>query len=110
MQRQRRWPKGTWMKLTSPDTLRALMRQKGFSYDRLARYVGCHKSFIGALVNPNPKYGKRSCSARVAERIAEALDVPLEILFVPGPSTDSARIPSPRRKAASEPAPNGSAA
>lgn len=85
--KHKRWPKGSWMKLKSPATLRALIDQKGFSYADVARYVGCHKSFIGALANTNPQHGKRSCTSRVAERIAEVLDVPVEVLFDPGPST-----------------------
>jgi len=41
-----RWPKGTWMRLKSADTLRALMEQDGFSHGRLARYAGCSKGFM----------------------------------------------------------------
>lgn len=73
-----RWPKGSWMKLTSADTLKALMAQRGLSMSRLARYAGCSKSFIAHLC-----VGRKStCTPQLAQRIAEALEVPLEILFV----------------------------
>lgn len=83
------------MKLTSPDTLKALMDQRGFSYERLARYAGCSKSFISHLV----KERKSSCSPLLAENIAEALEVPLSLLFVPFVSTDSGQNVGTMRKA-----------
>lgn len=73
------------MKLTSPDTLKALMDQKKFSYERLARYAGCSKSFISHLTSGR----KSSCSPLLAENIAEALEVPLSILFTPSVSAIS---------------------
>lgn len=82
MQSRRRWPKGTWMRLTSPDTLRALMAQRKLSYETLARYAGCSKSFISHLTSGR----KNTCTPPLAERIAEALQVPLEIIFVPSAS------------------------
>lgn len=77
---RKRWPKGSWMRLASSDTLRALMKQKGFSHRRLARYCGlAGPGMIDHLVS-----GRRhSCTPKLAERIAEALDVPLSVLFVP---------------------------
>lgn len=74
-----RWPKGTWMKLASTDTLRALMAQRGLSYETLARYAGCSKSFISHLTSGR----KRTCTPQLADRIAEALAVPTTVLFVP---------------------------
>jgi transcriptional regulator with XRE-family HTH domain len=79
----KRWPKGTWMRLQSPDTLRALMAQRNFSMERLARYSGCSKSFISHLTSGR----KTTCTDALGERIAEALEVPLEILFIPSIST-----------------------
>lgn len=81
----RRWPKGTWMKLQSADTLKALMGQRDFSMQRLARYAGCSKSFVSHLTAGR----KSTCSPQLAERIAEALEVPLEILFVVSVDADS---------------------
>lgn len=85
MQSRRRWPKGTWMRLTSPDTLRALMAQRGLSYETLARYAGCSKSFVSHLTSGR----KNTCTPQLAERIAEALQVPLAIIFVPSASAVS---------------------
>lgn len=90
-----RWPKGSWMKLTSRDTLRALMQQKGFSRRRLARYCGLAGSgMIDHLLD-----GRRSsCTPKLAENIAEALDVPLTLLFVPSVPTSTGR-PAKQRAA-----------
>lgn len=68
------------MKLTSRDTLRALMAQKEFSRRRLARYCGLSGS---GMVDHLLDGRKTSCTPLLAERIAEALDVPLALLFVP---------------------------
>ncbi|SDT83887.1 Helix-turn-helix domain-containing protein [Gordonia westfalica] len=89
----KRWPKGSWMKLTSGDTLRALMNQRGFSMARLGRYAGCSKSFIGHLCAEN----KTTCTPQLAERIAEALDVPLHLLFVEHASASNGRNSNQRR-------------
>lgn len=91
----RRWPKGTWMKLQSEATLRALMAQRHFSMERLARYSGCSKSFISHLTSGR----KSTCSPELAERIAEALEVPLELLFVSHVSATSRHI-VPKEKTA----------
>ena len=80
----RRWPKGAWMKLNSRATLRALMQQKEFSRRRLARYCGlAGPGMIDHLVDGR----KTSCTPQLAERIAEALDVPLTVLFTPSLSS-----------------------
>lgn len=77
----KRWPKGTWMRLHSAERLRAFVgpeQDKKISQRRLARYAGVHPSFINHLTS-----GRRhSCEPKTAERIAEAVGVPLEILFV----------------------------
>lgn len=86
---RKRWPKGTWMRLTSPETLRVLMKDRNCSQERLARYVGCSKSFISHLTSGR----KGSCSSELADRIAEALNLPTEVLFVPGDSTDGRSFP-----------------
>lgn len=76
---RKRYPKGTWMKLASSDTLKALMEQRRFSHEQMARYAGCSRGFISHLTAGR----KSSCTPQLAARIAEALDVPLEVLFVP---------------------------
>lgn len=93
--RRTRYPKGTWMKLQSKETLLALMRQRDFSYERLARYAGCSKSFISHLV----KGRKNTCTPDLAGRLAEALSVPTEILFVPSQSADGGQNTRDRRMA-----------
>lgn len=70
------------MRLQSAGTLSALMKQRGFSMSRLARYAGCSKSFISHLIAGR----KTTCTPELAERIAEALEVPLSLLFVPSVS------------------------
>lgn len=82
---RKRWPKGTWMTLTSADTLRALMKQKDFTNARLARSAECSRQFIWQLVHGE----KKSMKPRTAELIAEALDVPLGVLFLPSVATAS---------------------
>ncbi|MEU7221138.1 helix-turn-helix transcriptional regulator [Nocardia iowensis] len=73
------------MRLTSGETLRALMRQRGDTMDSLARKAGCSRSFIGQLC----KEAKRSCTPELAARIAEALAVPSDLLFVSREHADS---------------------
>lgn len=79
---RRRWRKGTWMRLNSKDLLRALVGpepDKKMSGRTLARYIDRHPSFIDHLLS-----GRRnSCTPQTAERIAEALGVPLTLLFTP---------------------------
>jgi transcriptional regulator with XRE-family HTH domain len=84
------------MRVQSGATLRALMDQKNFSTARLGRYTDCSKSFIHRLCTGE----KRSCSPKLAERIAEALDVPIEILFVLEASSDMGRNIQSRRTVA----------
>lgn len=77
------------MRLNSAATLKALMEQKNYSHERLARYSGCSRGFISHLTSGR----KNSCSAELGQRISEALDVPLVVLFTPGNSTDGRSFP-----------------
>lgn len=79
----KRYPKGTWMRLSSPEMLKATMRRRNFTMERLARYAGCSKSMIGHLCSGY----KTSCTPELATKISEALDVETELLFVPRVST-----------------------
>lgn len=79
------------MRLHSAERLKAFVGspESGakMSQRRLARYIGKHPSFVNHLTSGR----RKSCEPRTAELIAEALEVPLEILFVPEPaSTGSA--------------------
>lgn len=90
----KRWPKGTWMKLASAELLRAFVgpeENKKTSGRRLARAAGCHPSFIDHLLAGR----KSSCTPVMAQRIAEVLEVPVEVLFVPS-------IPSVKRRSAAQ--------
>lgn len=68
------------MRLKNRDLLRAVVGdapEKTMSGRRLARYVDVHPSFIDHLMS-----GRRSsCKPLTAERIAEALGLPLAVLF-----------------------------
>lgn len=71
------------MRLASPKTLSALMEQRGISMATLARYSGCSKGFVSHLTS-----GRRTtCTPALAERLAEALAVPVQVLFMPSTST-----------------------
>lgn len=76
----KRFPKGTWMKLKSAELFRAFVGTEShckISARRLALLVQCHPSFIDHL-----RAGRRkSCEPLTAQRIAEALEVPVEVLF-----------------------------
>lgn len=79
---RKRWPKGTYMQLVSSELLRAFVGpepHKKMSGRRLARYIDKHPSFVDHLLAGRSK----SCLPKTAQHIAEALDVPLDVLFVP---------------------------
>lgn len=70
------------MQLISAERLRSFVGpepEKKMSGRRLARAIDVHPSFIDHLLSAR----SRSCKPVTAQRIAEALDVPLDILFVP---------------------------
>lgn len=94
-----RWAKGTYMKLRSGATLRALMDQNGKSLRDVGRYVGRHWTFIGQLVREE----RKTCKPEVAERITDLLNVPLDVLFdVSLSSTEEQRVTHSRTKQAKE--------
>jgi transcriptional regulator with XRE-family HTH domain len=65
------------MQLSSPEMLAATIRRRGFSLADLARQCGCSKSMVGHLTSGH----KTTCTPALAERIAAALGVPLDLLF-----------------------------
>jgi transcriptional regulator with XRE-family HTH domain len=81
--------KGQAMRLQSGDTLRALIRQRGLNQSRLAAAAGCSASFINGLCAET----KLSCSDGLAARIADALEVPTGVLFMPTQSRDTVHNP-----------------
>lgn len=106
-----RWPKGTYMRLVSKEALRAfLITQKDIEAHKagaaiphkmtqrgLADRVGVHPSFINHLTS-----GRRRClEPETATRIAEVLNVPVEVLFEPiSPSAKRQATRSQRLQAA----------
>lgn len=93
---RKRYPKGTWMRLNSGKILRGLMDTKRLSNADVALSAGVGRTFISALVNER----RTSCTPLVAQRIAERLEVPLEVLFAPRTSAASGNNTKTRRKAA----------
>lgn len=88
-----RWAKGTYMRLRSGATLRALMDQNGKSLRDVGRYANRHWTFIGQLVREE----RRTCKPEVAEHIADLLNVPLAVLFDASPSSTTGQS-APQRK------------
>lgn len=85
------------MKLISKERLRSFVGpepSKKMSARRLARCIQKHHSFIDHLLAGR----KTTCEPRTAHRIAEALEVPLEILF--DPSIPSAKKETVKQKLA----------
>lgn len=75
------------MRLHSAERLRSFVGKPEdgckMSQRRLARYAGVHPSFINHLTSGR----RRSCDEKTARRIAEALEVPWDILFVAVPAS-----------------------
>lgn len=80
---RRRYPKGTWMKLTSGAILRAFMDERKVSNLDVGLAAGVQRTFISALVNER----RTSCTPAVAQRIERFLGVPEGVIFVPRAST-----------------------
>lgn len=90
---RKRYAKGSYMRLKSVDLLRAFVVTKEdieayrqgkpieqkMSQRHLAEKVNVHHSFINHLTAGR----KKSCEPETAERIAEALGVPISVLFLP---------------------------
>jgi transcriptional regulator with XRE-family HTH domain len=78
--RRRRHKKGRYVELISAERLALLMREKGFGPSRLARYCGhSSHSYISRMMRGLP--GAKTVTERTAELIAEALGVPVGLLF-----------------------------
>ena len=73
------------------------MDQHGKSLDDVARYADRSKGFISHLTAERCM----TCKPEVAERIADLLQVPLEVLFVPSVSISSGRRVQQKKKVAS---------
>lgn len=95
-QRRKPWPQGTWMELKDREGLVEAMAQRRFSLDRMARYAGCSKGMVSHLTSGR----RKTCSPTLAQNIAEALDVPLSLLFVPKVSTQQGHSAHTRKTGA----------
>jgi transcriptional regulator with XRE-family HTH domain len=73
------------MRLRSGALLRELMNTKRLSNAEVGMSAGVGRTFISALVNER----RTSCTEKVARRISERLEVPLEVLFDPRASAAS---------------------
>lgn len=96
--RYKRRPKGTWMKLRSPQLLQAFIGpepDKKMSGRQLARAVEVHPSFINHLTAGRSS----SCTPKVADRIAGALGVPTDVLFEERVTSTEQRINKPNTAA-----------
>ena len=94
---RRRWPKGTFMRLKDPETFRQFVGPedgKKMSGRTLARYTGVHPSFISHLLAGR----RRTCTPVIASRIAEALEVPMTILFDPSITPTRRQIEARERR------------
>lgn len=67
------------VRLISPQALRQYMAFRRYTIRSLAKRIGCSHSTIGHLVSG----ARKNVSPRIARSIAEALDCPVESLFVP---------------------------
>lgn len=86
------------MKLVARDSLEERMDRKGWSNRRLAKYADCAPGTIDNLLSGRTKAVN---DGRTAELICEALDVPLDVYFVPEISSNASRTITHRRKVAS---------
>ncbi|WP_220093943.1 helix-turn-helix transcriptional regulator [Arthrobacter sp. AQ5-05] len=98
-----RWTKGTYMRLISKENFREFLitqddieaHKKGqpmphkMTQRGLADRIGVHPSFINHLTS-----GRRTtCEPATAERIAEVLNVPLKLIFLPTAPSKKRQIP-----------------
>ena len=84
------------MKLVARDSLIDRMERKGFSNRRLAKYSEVSPGTIDNLVVGRTQSVNRG---RTAELICEALDVPLDVYFVPEISSDNRQNVKQKRTA-----------
>ena len=83
------------MKLVARDSLIERMDRKGWSNRRLAKYAEVSPGTIDNLIIGRTQAVQ---SGRTAELICEALDVPLDIYFVPEISITASRVITQRER------------
>lgn len=80
------WKVEVWMQVEDGEIFEKLMKKRGFTQASLARSVRCSRPMIGYLIR-----GERNCTPTLAHRIAEALELPLEVIFLTSVSRDGVR-------------------
>lgn len=83
------------MKLVARDALIDRMDRKGWSNRRLAKYADVSPGTIDNLILGRTRSVNRG---RVAELICEALDVPVDIFFVPEISSSASQSITPKAR------------
>jgi transcriptional regulator with XRE-family HTH domain len=78
--RPRKLKKGHYMHVISHKRLALLAKEKGYGPVRLARHAGHENhSYMSRMLKGDPR--ARSVTLRTATRVADALGVPVELLF-----------------------------
>ena len=77
---------GVRLKLVARDALVDRMERRGWSRRRLAKYSECAPGTIDNLVSGRTQAVNKG---RTAELICEALDVPIDVFFVPEISSNT---------------------
>lgn len=84
------------MRITHRNMFRAAIDRSGLSYRGLAARAGCSSTFVSSLANGH----KTGVTPELAERLAESLEVPVELLFEPSGSGHAGSNVRPTRTAA----------
>lgn len=84
------------MKLVARDSLIDRMERKGWSNRRLAKYAEVSPGTIDNLILGRTQAVQKG---RTAELICEALDVPVDVYFVPEISSGTVRSTKPEKVA-----------
>jgi len=84
------------MRITHREMFRAAISRSGLTYRGVAERAECSLSFISALANGR----KTGATTELAERLAEVLAVPVELIFEPIGSGDSGTSVRASRNAA----------
>lgn len=90
---RRRWQPGMRMQLVARDSMVDRMDRKGFSNRRLAKYAEVSPGTIDNLVLGRTQAVQKG---RTAELICEALDVPIDVYFVPAIASVASRADKQR--------------
>lgn len=86
-----------WMQLKDPSLLRMAIKSRGFTHRELATRAGLSAhGMIGHLLSGR----RKSCTSDTATGLCAALDVPVDLLFLPHVSTPTSAPVKPEGKAA----------